>query len=228
MAEHLSKDFGNEHWCLEHMSESKLGKLIEEAMDEKFEGDVDDAMASMAKDEVDKELKLAFIRNYSPQFLPSIYSDVRERCRNKAFRTLFLKKHNDIYEEAHSIAVNKWKKSTDTKKEVSDFLIKELEVSGVYVSEKISEIFKTEFQNTIEKKFLLFKDQLPCEMRSYNAERKKWALEKIEKIKKNEEADKKILIKNAETQIEKIYEEYENEITDTPQLVKFVLYTCRD
>jgi hypothetical protein len=234
LAPKMTKRWGRKKWCIHHMGDSKLSDIIEESMDDKFQEETDKIMLKQAKVEAGKEMKLAFGMGYSPLFLPTIYSDVDERSRNTAFRTLFLKKHIDIYEKARSTAIDKWQspQSSKDKRELSDFLVKELESSGVHISEKISEIFKNDFVDALEKHFSFFKERLPCDMRSENTKKKEWALKKLTNIKVFEQdflnKDKEDLILDAKIQVEKIYEKYEEEITDAYENydVPFMNFFC--
>ena len=99
-----------------------------------------------------KEMECIFGRGYSPLWLPTIYSDVKERCLKKAFKTLFLKDHSDIYENAKASAITLWQ-NRKTETEFSVFLVNQLEDSGVCISEEISKIFKNDFLDTLEKEF---------------------------------------------------------------------------
>ena len=137
--------------------------------------------------------------------------------RAKVFSTLFQKKDSKIYEDAKQSAFKKWQKC-ENKIELTCFLIEELEASGVYVSEEVLQIFKDDFIDTLEKKFELFKDKLPHEMRCKNSERREWALKKLENIeaveKDHMEKGKQSLLEHARHQVEKIYKDYEQKITD--------------
>ena len=179
-----------------------------------------------------KEMECIFGRGYSPLWLPTIYSDVKERCLKKAFKTLFLKDHSDIYENAKASAITLWQ-NRKTETEFSVFLVNQLEDSGVCISEEISKIFKNDFLDTLEKEFSFFKERVPCEMRSKNEERKEWAIEKLEKIQKIErnsmgKAKMAKLIEDARIEINRIYQEFEDEIADATKNcnISFEDYFC--
>ena len=205
---------GRKQWCIQHMDESEWDDIIFDAMMEKLQEETEKSRMKDAKIEAGREMKLAFDRYYSPLFLPSMYSDVADRSCNKAFKTLFFEKDSEIYERAKSTAILKWHESKD-EKEFSEFLIEELEASGVYVSEKISKIFEDNFLFALEQKFSFFKESLPDEMRSKNTKQKEWALKMLLKIKEEDSMnkEKEKLIENAKVQIEEIYQKYEEEIT---------------
>ena len=222
LADQLSKESTPEEkehvlWCLQHISNKKVHELIVTSMREKFNEPIDKILLDGANVEFTKEMKCIFGRRYSPLWLPIIYSDVKERCLNRAFRTLFSKSHSDIYEKSKASAITLWQNSKD-ETEFSVFLIEQLEASGIHISEKISEIFKNDFLDTLEKEFSFFKERIPCEMRSKNEERKKWAIKKLEKIQAFEmdsmDKAKTALIEDARIEIQRIYQEFEEEITE--------------
>ena len=90
---------------------------------------------------------------------------------------------------------------------------------GIHVEEEISEMFKQDLTNTLEKKFSIFKDEEVCyDIHFENIERKEWAIKKLEQIKEVEkdsmDDSKQNLIKDAEVEIEKMYERYEEQTKD--------------
>ena len=213
----ISQERGREQFCFLHISEKKIGELIEESIDERYKEEVEKMMTENAKDAVEKEMKLAFDSGYSPTYLPVMYSEVRKRCLKKAFRTLFVKEQNETYKKAYESALNKFRESGHDR-EKENFLIDELEDLGVYVASEIYNMFRIDFMNTLEKEFLSFKRTLPSKMRAANKRRKEWVIKMLTKIEKNEEAsmnkEKKTLFEEAKVQVEQIYEKYENEISE--------------
>ena len=62
----------------------------------------------------------------------------------KVFSKLFQKNDSKVYKDAEQSAFKKWQKC-ENKRELTCFLIEELEASGVYVSEEVLQIFKDDF-----------------------------------------------------------------------------------
>ena len=228
--QYLSEEQGHEvSLCCQHMSDSELDDLIAASMLEKFQEEVDYMISKKAKVEVGKELKLALGYDYSSRALPGLtfprtklYTDVAERIRNKAFRTFLLKGERKNYatafSAAKSAAVDKCLKKYQSNEKNMDFLIEELEALGVYIGNDISDMFEKAFMEAIEKNFLMFKDEVASNFYDKNDEKKEWAIEKLKQIKAVEkysiDKGKKNLIEDAELEIEKIHEQYEEEIED--------------
>ena len=79
---------------------------------------------------------------------------------------------------------------------------------GIHLEEEISEMFKQDLTNTLEKKFSIFKNEEVCfDIHFENIERKEWAIKKLEQIREVEkdsmDDSKQTLIKDAEIEIEK-------------------------
>ena len=231
LGQHLSQTWGHERWCLLHTSRSKLDDLVEESLDDKLNEEVDKEMLENANKELIREMKLTFESDYSTQWLPMIYSDIAERCRNKAFKTIYSKDQSDIYCKAKVAAMDLWQKCKYDSK-LEKFLIEELEASGVYVWEKLYDLFQNDFKSTLEKEFGFFNIRVPNLMRSRNKERRDWAIKKLEKIqafeKDSMDEDKKSLIEDSRNEIEIIYQEFEEEITDAHEnySVPYDVYFC--
>ena len=233
LAQYISQRFnrGSKTWCLQHMSDSKLGDLVEKSLVEKLDEEVDKEMLEKGDEEFMREMKLTFESDFSTLWLPIIYTDVAKRCLNRAFRTIFSKNHSDIYCKAKVAAIDLWHKRKDDT-ELSEFLIQELEKSGVYISEKISELFKEDFMLTLRKNFAFFNKRVPYEMRSKNLERRDWAIKELEKSQADEkdsvEKSKRTLIENAKIEIQRIYQDYEEDITDGYENndIEFEAYLC--
>ena len=222
---------GRNQWCIKKIDDSQWGDIIEKAMNKRFKEETYKSRLEEAKKDVEREMKLTHGSSYSSLYLPSMYFDADNKSQNTAFRTLFLKEDKVIYENSYESAIRKWQKRND-EKDVEDFLIEELESSGVYVAEKITEIFKHNFPFALAKEFSYFKKRVPVKMRFENKKRKEWALKKIENIKLFEglsmNKEKEALIANAELQVDKIYENYDMEITDAFENydVPFEEYLC--
>ena len=122
-------------WCLQHISNEKLHELIVTSMKDQFNEEIDKRLLEKAKVEFRKEMQCIFGRGYSPLWLPIIYSDVKERCLKRAFKTLFSKEQSDIYENARASAITLWQNRKD-ETEFSAILIKQLEASEVCISEE--------------------------------------------------------------------------------------------
>ena len=79
-------------------------------------------------------------------------------------------------------------------------------------------MFKKELADNLEKKFSIFKDELFSDFLDENIERFEWALEKLEQIKEDEmdsmDDGKQTLIEDAQVEVEKIYDDYLEEIRD--------------
>ena len=209
--QHLSEKQGHEvSLCREHMSESEVDDLVFESMLEKFNEMVNRMMLDKATLQVRKEWELAFDQSGGYSYntngyvsldydeLPKVYTDVAERSRNKAFRKYILK----YYEAARC------EKNASGHENILPFLIEKLEAIGIHVEKEISEMFKQDLTNTLEKKFSIFKDEEVCyDIYFENIERKEWAIKKLEEIKEVEkdsmDDSKQTLIKDAEIEIEK-------------------------
>ena len=204
-------------FCVEHMSDLQMGKLIQKSMKEKYQEEIKKWMTEFATNVVEKEFKFQFGSQYNPQYLPDMYSEVEKRCYKKAFTTLFVMTDNDVYVEANKTALDKLRERKEDK-ELEEFLIEELEELGNFVAAEVYDIFKTEFTNTLEKKFFSFKNTMPRQMKSANRRKKRWALKRLARMEKIEAAsmdeEKKNLIEEAKVQIEQIFKKYEKEIAD--------------
>ena len=231
LGQHLSQTWGHKRWCLQHMSKKEFDDLVEKSLDDKFNEEVDKEMLENANNEFIREMKLTFDRDYSFLWLPIIYSDVAERCRNRAFKTIYSKDQSDIYCKAKMAAIELWQKSKYNTK-LSHFLIVELEASGVHVVERLYNLFDNDFKSTLEKEFSFFKNRVPWEMRSRNKERRDWAIKKLEKLEAFEKCSmdkvKRTLIENARNEIQRIFQEFEEEITEAHKncTVPFKDYFC--
>ena len=220
--QHLSEKQGHEvSLCREHMSESEVDDLVFESMLEKFNEMVNRMMLDKATLQVRKEWELAFDQSNGYSYntngyvsldsdgLPKVYTDVAERTRNKAFRKYILK----YYEAARC------EKNASGHENILPFLIEKLEAIGIHVEKEVSEMFKTDLTNTLEKKFSTFKDEEVCyDIHLENIERKEWAIKKLKQIREVEKDSLddgiQTLIKDAKVEIKKIYKRYEKQIRD--------------
>ena len=234
----LSEYHGRKQWCIRCMDESEWGDIIEKALEENFEELVEKYMTEDADFEVNRELRYAFFLDLDRREIdrrPDIYYDAALKCRNKAFKTLFLEEHEDIYKQTQRTAISKWqnyrkdevvsmKRREEFDREINllDLKVKELKSAGVYVSDEISKMFRDEFMFAWEQEFLIFKERVPDMMRNINTNRKEYALERLEEIKELEKnsTNKEIrrFIAKAKIEVEEIYEEYEKEIEDAYEM----------
>ena len=217
--------FHEKEFCILHMTKSEWGDLVDDAIEETFHKDFEKQTDEEATDLVRREWKLAFKSN-SLMSLPILYSDAAERSCNKAFRTIFTQKYKDIYKKANKAAEDKYRileEKTDEdkypEKSFHHILIEELKASENLVSKEIAEIFDRDFVDSIEKEFSNFKDYICWRMRSTNTRRKEWALMSLQEIQKTFDGKplndyKRTILEDAQNQIEKAYDNYEEEIAD--------------
>ena len=199
--------------------------MVDDAIEEQFQMDFEEQTIKEANDLVWREWKLAFDINGIG--LPILYSDSAARSCNKAFRVIFAQKYIDIYKKAYEIAEHKYRilkeETGEDKYPDKDFhniLIEELKATENLESDKIVKIFDYDFVSSIEKNFSNFKDYICWRMRSTNTRRKKWACWNLEEIQNTFEGEslnehKRKLLDNAQDQIQKAFDDYEAEITDT-------------
>ena len=145
-----SEEKKRKQFCVEHMSDLQMGKLIKKSMKEKYQEEIEKGMTEFATNAVNKEFKFQFGRHYNPTYLPDMYHEVEKKCYKKAFTTSFVMRDNDVYVEANKTALDKFRESIE-EKELEEFLIEELEELGNFVAAEVYDIFKTEFTNTLEK-----------------------------------------------------------------------------
>ena len=179
-------------------------------MKKEFKERVNRMMLDNAEIEVRKEWKLAFDQSDGYRYNiygyisldsdrpPKVYKDVAERSKNKAFKKYFLK----YYETARC------EKNATAHENILNVLIEKLKAMGIHLEEEVSEMFKQDLTNTLEKKFSIFKDEEVCyDIHFENIERKEWAIKKLEQIREVEkdsmDDSKQTLIKDAEIEIEK-------------------------
>ena len=107
---------GRKHWCIKHIDDSQWGEVIETAMDKRLQEETYKRRLEDAKIDVNREMKLTYGLFYSPPNLPSLHFDAAKKSENKAFKTLFLKEHKDIYEKAYRFTISKWQKTEEKKR----------------------------------------------------------------------------------------------------------------
>ena len=215
------------------MTESLLKDIIDEALEERITDKVEFIKENEARKMADREFMLSVDNRWGDEgFLRcNTFFNVQEGVKKKAFTNLFDETFQSIYDQAYDITmesilmsdlfwndrkVDEFYHLREMDRQFSIALEVEMEKSSKSIIKKISEMIDDDLNDAVEERFESFKKDIAAKTKGHSKKRRKWAIDKLEKIKEKFERldwndENSSIIRNAEAEIEDFYSQFDIE-----------------